>query len=204
MEFCWIKQTTFHRFVPQLPYPEPQPFWEITKQPLFPNKMSILSRMITFEQLSAWNMNVKQLAEAGFFYSMYHKKILCFSCGMRYTRMYDVIRYDDPMLRHCQERPICFYLNDVFGHCDTWQLQSVTARFHPELYFKRDAFNIDTIHKYVSTCNYFCIICQTNIANIILMPCAHWILCVLCVFQIEPRHCPTCRKKFDCVFRVNI
>ena len=134
------------------------------------------------------------------FYALFLKKIVCFSCGLVYRHSI----FEDPFVWHAREQRLCLYLNEVLGHCDTWKLDRLVKDFHPNLHFKRDNFNISIVHKYLSTCDYTCIICQFNVANVVLLPCAHFVLCINCMFQLEHRHCPSCRQTFDSIFRVNI
>ena len=62
-----IEKTTFQRYEQQHPYENFKSFYEKPEQPEYPNKITLLSRIISFENLSKWSVNAKKLSEAGFF-----------------------------------------------------------------------------------------------------------------------------------------
>lgn len=54
--------------------------------------------------------NKYQLARAGFFYSGFGDKVVCFSCDLK---LYNWEKTDEPWFEHCKNSPDCVFLKTV-------------------------------------------------------------------------------------------
>ena len=64
--------------------------------------------------LDAWSPQITpdkyQLARAGFFYSGFGDRVVCFSCDLK---LYNWEKTDDPWIEHCTKSPNCLFVKLV-------------------------------------------------------------------------------------------
>lgn len=86
------------------------------KQPDYPNYIAYRARLKSFDtenwSISSCPLTKEQLADAGFFYTGYDDRVMCFHCGggLRYWKA-----SDEPWLEHARWFSTCTYLRMVKG-----------------------------------------------------------------------------------------
>lgn len=164
------------------------------------------SRLETFTD---WPKSLKQkpivLAEAGFYYKGAGDQTVCFECN---GGLKDWEDNDDPWEQHALWFPTCKFLINTKGQDF---IDHIKRKFSPNS--KQEAGTTkeecsksqltDTSRGQNGDCNRSteCKICFDNNAEVVFLPCGHFLSCLQCSTSLKST-CPYCRKKFDAAVRI--
>jgi baculoviral IAP repeat-containing protein 7/8 len=181
------------------------------------------------ESFADWPKTIKQrpkeLSDAGFFYTGYGDKVLCFSCN---GGLKDWEENDDPWEQHAMWYGNCEYLKLMKGEEFVKQMEkkrdemfrnpnvelasqssSQSSTSSARESFKDTESNCSEKAQEMSEKSdeeeekkdsKLCKICYSNEYNTIFLPCGHVIACAKCASSVTK--CPACRQPFEKIMRV--
>lgn len=172
----------------------------IAKNARYPEYALEANRLDTF---SDWPISIKQkpnqLSDAGFFYTGYHDRVVCFSCGGSLSQWEES---DDVWEEHgyfygdrCQYIQLCKgsnfrnLINEKRAKADVEsQGEQITEKEEET----KPNFNKDNPNE--------CSICCINNYNTVFVPCGHVFACTKCASSLSV--CPICRGNIENVLRI--
>lgn len=195
-----------------------------TDRPDFPEFAIEGARLRTFED---WPKSMKQtpkeLADAGFFYTMKGDGVICFHCGGG-LRQWD--EKDIPWIEHALWYGKCNYVLLMKGPEFVTEIQEKFGKHNNEERNMNGNLNSaqhlmaentcstskinNNENSMTLLCNKFenlelsdsrlCRICYNNVYNTVFIPCGHVIACVKCAFVHAK--CPLCTKPTEKILRI--
>jgi baculoviral IAP repeat-containing protein 7/8 len=146
---------------------------------------------------------IKDLAEAGFFYTGYGDATICFYCGCGLKKW---LKDDDPYIEHAKWNRCCEYLrvvkrqayiNDVHNVFN-WakELEEMRKNYKK----KPPAPKEETKEQPEIPEGQHCVICTIAEREIAFQPCGHLAACINCSFKITT--CCICRMEIKTRLRV--
>lgn len=150
-------------------------------EPIFPQYKTLDTRMESFELWPpAMNPTPRELAEAGFFYSLLGDRCNCFYCGLQLGFW---TQEDNAWLEHEKYNDHCDFLklnSDKLERARNLPKPELTAIPPPEEPEEKEI-------------NFVCKICLNEELRIAFMPCGHLVSCGSCCLCVEK--CPICRAE---------
>jgi hypothetical protein len=143
------------------------------------------SRLKSFETWPVSNVqNPASLSSCGYYYFGESDRVACFYCG---TGAHEWLSDDNPWVEHAIHSNKCTYL--LINKSKSLQPLSVDN-------------GIEAESKAKSSSNNLCVICQSEEAHFVLLPCSHLCLCRECVCTQD--RCVICRKKIQSILKIFI
>lgn len=166
------------------------------------------SRLETFTD---WPKSLKQkpiiLAEAGFYYEGTGDKTVCFECN---GGLKDWEEEDDPWEQHALWFPTCKFLVDTKGQDFISDVkEKFKKKSHKETKTTKEESSESGLtgtsggsgNKGSKSDSIECKICFDNIAEVVFLPCGHFMSCLQCAMSLK-NICPYCRKRYDAATRI--
>lgn len=166
------------------------------------------SRLETFTD---WPKSLKQkpivLAEAGFYYKGAGDQTVCFECN---GGLKDWEDNDDPWEQHALWFPTCKFLLNTKGQDF---IDHIKQKFKPDSKQHAEPTKEECSKSALSGTSGSrgsgqngdrsteCKICFDNNAEVVFLPCGHYLSCLQCSTSLKST-CPYCRKKFDAAVRI--
>lgn len=144
------------------------------------------------------NQKVKQLADAGLFYTSIGDRVRCFSCG---CDIVDWDENDDPWKRHALWFSNCEYLKLVKGQKFIDAVLAADEKKTKTEPDKEPALDIETVSTAPDEeAGSMCKLCLCNEYETVYLPCGHVAACAKCAYSVST--CPICRTPYERVVRV--
>lgn len=149
-------------------------------------------------------LTANRLSLAGFYYLGVDKKVACFSCNVILGMW---TQYDDPFVEHAvHTMGRCEYMKGNGRKYVSLGLNSTptsVAESESVVNLENDIQQQESVQLDA----YKCVVCYTEIANVMTSPCNHISCCVTCFNRIEredigrcerdKKKCVVCRRKYD-------
>jgi hypothetical protein len=150
-----------------------------SRYPMFDKtKVTSTSRLETFKKESR---NSVELSEAGFFYCNVTDSVRCYLCGLQIRNFANLI---NPYEVHFNHNSNCTHVTLVKGSS------------YVETLKQKDFTESKPISLIKETQDLICVICKSNSAEVLLLPCKHFATCAICTSNIYC--CPLCREIIKC------
>lgn len=152
-----------------------------------------INRLESFKEWPrAIQQRPKELADAGFFYSGYGDRVICFKCNI-------MIKYwekdDDVWLEHYKWSPKCPYV--LLMKSDNFKFPDIknTLLQPKEKKTNSDELVLNNSSSELKLDTHICKICYQDESNTIFLPCGHSTACKKCAIAIETQFgtCSICK-----------
>ncbi|AKN81071.1 Inhibitor of apoptosis 1 [Lonomia obliqua multiple nucleopolyhedrovirus] len=150
------------------------------------------SRVNTF--LEYWPFTLKKLikniAEAGLFYTGHGDETVCFFCG---CHIRDWHPDDNAWRRHALENSQCFFVVSVKGKDCVANIEKSNIHERDNVTDELVESSVDEEGAHNQKLELECTVCLEHQRDTVLLPCRHFCVCSQCYFSLDQK-CPTCRQ----------
>ncbi|XP_077289036.1 baculoviral IAP repeat-containing protein 7-B-like [Arctopsyche grandis] len=165
-----------------------KPQYNIGNEPKYPERSQLVQRLITYKN---WPMSLNQsadtMANAGFIYSGFGDKTMCYHCG---GVMKNWGSCSDPWLEHAYHMPKCQFVIKTKGYKFIKLAHSYKSEKSPK---------VEMANEPNDNANFFlCKVCYEENDITCCVPCGHVVACLSCAKNLV--ECPICRRRIkECV-----